>query len=240
MDCTRAGPTKNVKFRQALNYAVDKEGIIKSILFGAAEVMDAPDGQHASSATARSAPTRTTRPRPRQLIKEAGFEGASIKMFYPHRPLRAGRPGLARPSPATCATWASRSRPDDGLADLPGHRQRGAGQGHGRHLRARLGAGFLDTAQQMVQFRKSAWPPAGLASAHYTNPKVEDLLTKANAGTNEKERADQYAQAQQDHHGRGAVDLPLGAEVPDRLLRQGQGRGSIANEKFSCLYAEPA
>lgn len=42
IDCTRSGPTKDKIFRQALNYAVDKEGIIKSVLFGAAQLSDAP------------------------------------------------------------------------------------------------------------------------------------------------------------------------------------------------------
>ena len=67
---------------------------------------------------------------------------------------------------------------------------------------------MLDSAQQMVQFQKASWPPAGLAGAHYTNPQVEDLLAKANANINEKERADQYAPVSYTH-----LTLPTNREV---------------------------
>ena len=39
---TQRPPLDNVKVRQALNYAVDKQAIITNVLFGAGALMDAP------------------------------------------------------------------------------------------------------------------------------------------------------------------------------------------------------
>ena len=55
---------------------------------------------------------------------------------------------------------------------------------------------FLDASQQMTQFVRSQWPPAGLATTHYWNPKVELLVSEAAREADDQRRLDQYAEAQ--------------------------------------------
>ena len=163
--CTREGPTKNVKFRQALNYAVDKEGIIKSILFGAADVMDAPVASMPLRLLPRSAPIPTIRPRPSRSDQGVRLRGRLDQVLLLHRPLRAGRAVLAGHRRQPARRGPEGRDADDGLADLPGHRQRGAGQGLGRHLRPRLGARLPGRRRSRwcssarAPGRRTAWPP---------------------------------------------------------------------------------
>ncbi|MCL5108972.1 MAG: ABC transporter substrate-binding protein, partial [Chloroflexi bacterium] len=237
--CQREGPTKNVKFRQALNYAVDKEGIIKSILFGAAEVMDAPLASSLFGYSKVGAypydPNKA-----KQLIKESGFEGAALKFFY-----STGR----YVQDAQFSQAVANNLRDVGLKvdtqtmDWPTYINTvdvAPDKVTGDIFVLGWAPGFLDASQQMEQFKKSAWPPAGLAAAHYTNPTVEDLLTKANAGTDEKVRAEQYAQVNKIIMDEAPWIFLWVQKFPIVHSVKVKGVSSIANEKFSCIYAEPA
>ena len=55
---------------------------------------------------------------------------------------------------------------------------------------------LLDASQQMTQFVRSQWPPQGLATSHYWNPKVELLVGQAARERDDQKRLDQYAEAQ--------------------------------------------
>ena len=55
---------------------------------------------------------------------------------------------------------------------------------------------LLDASQQMTQFVRSQWPPQGLATSHYWNPKVELLVSEAARERDDQKRLDQYAEAQ--------------------------------------------
>jgi peptide/nickel transport system substrate-binding protein len=56
--------------------------------------------------------------------------------------------------------------------------------------------GLLDASQQMTQFVRGQWPPAGLATSHYWNPKVELLVSEALREADDQRRQDEYAEAQ--------------------------------------------
>jgi peptide/nickel transport system substrate-binding protein len=235
----REGPTKNVKFRQALNYAVDKEGIIKSILFGAAEVMDAPMSSmlfgHSKVGAYPYDPAKA-----KALLKESGFEGAALKFYHSTgRYVQDGQFSQA----------IANNLRDIGLKvetqtmDWPTYQATvnvAPDKVSGDLFVLGWAPGYLDASQQMEQFRKSAWPPAGLASAHYTNPTVEDLIAKANAGVDEKVRADQYAQANKIIMEEAPWIFLWVQKFPIVHTVKVKGVGSMANEKFAVLNAEPA
>lgn len=239
MDCTRSGPTSNKQFRQAMNYAVDKEGIIKSILFGAAEVMDGPQA-NSLFGWSKVGPYPYDPNKAKELIKASGVTNPSLKLYYPTgrymqdaaasqaimgnlRDVGVNIEGQTMDWPTYQATV--NVAPEKSTSDM--------------HM---LGWApmMLDSAQQMVQFQKASWPPAGLAGAHYTNPQVEDLLAKANANINEKERADQYAQSNKLIWDDAPWIFLWVQKFPIVYSSKIKGVGSIATEKFSCLYAEPA
>ena len=239
IDCTRDGPTKDKVFRQALNYAVDKEGIIKSILFGAGEVMDSPV---ASSLFGYSkvGPYPYDPNKAKQLLKDGGYSNVNLKMYYP-----TGR--YVQDAAASQAIMGNLRdvgiNVDGQTMDWPTYQatvnvapEKSTGDIH------MLGWApmMLDAAQQMVMFQKSSWPPAGLAGDHYTNPQVEDLLAKANANVNEKERADQYAQADKIIWDDAPWIFLWVQKFPIVYSAKIKGVGSIPTEKFSCIYAEPA
>src|SRR5260370_10429901 len=54
---------------------------------------------------------------------------------------------------------------------------------------------LLDASQQMTQFVRSQCPPAGLATSHYWNPKVELLVSEAAREADGQKRLEQYARA---------------------------------------------
>jgi len=98
---------------------------------------------------------------------------------------------------------------------------------------------FLDASQQMTQFVRSSWPPQGLATSHYWNPKVELLVSQAARERDDQKRQDQYAGAQ-----RAVWDdapwiflwSPSSVMVHSARLK---GISMSASEKFSAAYAEP-
>jgi ABC-type transport system substrate-binding protein len=237
--CQREGPTKNQKFRQALNYATDKEGIIKSVLFGAADVMDSPMAAslfgYAKIGAYPYDPAKA-----KQLIQESGFAGASIKFYF-----CTGR----YVQDAQFSQAIANNLRDVGLKvetqtmDWPTYQATvnvAPDKVSGDIFVLGWAPGYMDASQQMEQFRKSAWPPAGLASAHYTNPTVEDLITKANAGTDEKTRLEQYTQADKIIMEEAPWIFLWVQKFPIVYSTKVKGVSSFPNEKFSCMYAEPA
>jgi peptide/nickel transport system substrate-binding protein len=99
---------------------------------------------------------------------------------------------------------------------------------------------FLDASQQMTQFIHSQWPPQGLATSHYTNPRVEELVQQAAEERDDQKRTDAYAEAQRivwDDAPWIFLWVPSFPMVHTARLK---GIGSQPNEKFSVMYAEPA
>ena len=237
-DVSRSTPVKEKKFRQALNYAVDKEGIIKTILYGAGDVMDAPlspmlFGYSKVGAYAYD-PAKA-----KQMIKEGGWEGTKLKMYY-----STGRyVGDAAFAQAIIGNFKDVGIECEGSTmDWPTYQATAITTAEKSTADLHVlgwAPGFLDAAQAMVQFQKSNWPPAGLSSSHYTNPEVEDLLDKAIKNTNEQERAQQYAAANKIVMDDAPWLFLWVQKFPIIYSAKIKGVGSIPNEKFSCIYAEP-
>ncbi len=74
-------PFDDVRVRQAFNYAVDKEAIVKNLLLGAARVSDAPIAPPVFGYSAQT-PYRRDVEKARQLLKEAGYESGLRVVFH--------------------------------------------------------------------------------------------------------------------------------------------------------------
>lgn len=229
----------DARVRQALNYAVNKQDIIDSVLFGAAEPMDAPAAPSLFGYCPQE-PYEYNPERAQELLAEAGAENIQLNFIAPtgryvqdFQAAQAIAGYLAevgvQASPETM-DWPSYvaailTGPDENELDL--------------HL---LGwaPSYLDAAQQMVQFQSAANPPDGLATSFYSNPEVDSLIDQAGQETDPEARQDLYCQAQ---------DI-IWEEAPWIFLWVQQFpivySADVTNvtyhptEKFAAIYARPA
>jgi len=98
---------------------------------------------------------------------------------------------------------------------------------------------FLDASQQMTQFVKAQWPPAGLATSHYFNPRVETLVEQAAQDRDDQRRSDAYAEAQRlvwDDAPWIFLWVPSFPVVHSARIT---GVGALPTEKLNAVYAEP-
>jgi peptide/nickel transport system substrate-binding protein len=244
MDLTLPGGTPLAirKVRQALNYAVDRDGIIRNVLFGAATPLDAP---MASSLVgySRIGGYGYDVNRARQLLLEGGTPQLQLRLLHPTgrsmqetlatqlaQAVAGNLHDIGVDTELIGADWASFlaavSVPEDkGTAHM--------------HL-FNWSPGLLDASQQMTQFVRSHWPPAGLATSHYWNTKVELLVSEAAREADDQRRQDQYAEAQRivwDDAPWIFLWSPSFVMVHSARV---QGLTAMPTEKFSAAYAEPA
>jgi peptide/nickel transport system substrate-binding protein len=230
------------KVRQGLNYAIDRDGIIRNVLFGAATPLDAP---MASTLVGYSRiggysydPNRA-----KQLLLEGGTPHLQLRLMHP-----TGH-SMQETMAAQLAQAVAGNLRDVGVdTDLVGsdfasflaaiNVPEDKGTAH-MHL-FNWAPALLDASQQMTQFVRSHWPPAGLATSHYWNPKVELLVSEALREADDQKRLDEYAEAQRivwDDAPWIFLWSPSFVIVHSAHI---QGVSALLTEKFSAAYAEPA
>ncbi|MBV9173942.1 MAG: ABC transporter substrate-binding protein [Chloroflexi bacterium] len=244
MDLTLPGgtPLAIKKVRQALNYAVDRDGIIRNVLFGAATPMDAPMAPSLVGYS-RTGPYGYDPNRARQLLLEGGTPRLQLRFMYP-----TGRAMLEATAAQIAQALAGNLHEVGVDTDLAGsdwasflaavNVPEDRGTAH-MHLFSWAPA-MLDASQQMTQFIRSQWPPQGLATSHYTNARVEQLVEQAAEERDNQKRMDAYAEAQRlvwDDAPWIFLWVPSFPIVHSARLK---GISSLPNEKFSAVYAEPA
>jgi ABC-type transport system substrate-binding protein len=244
MDLTLPGgtPLAIKKVRQALNYAVDRDGIIRNVLFGTATPLDAP---MASTLVGYSRiggysydPNRA-----RQLLAEGGTPHLQLRFMHPTG--RSMQEALGAQVAQALAGNLAEVGVDTELIGADSASFVAAinvaddkGTAH-MHL-FNWAPPFLDASQQMTQFVRSQWPPQGLATSHYWNPKVELLVSEAARERDDQKRLDEYAEAQRivwDDAPWIFLWSPNFAIVHSAQLK---GITAMPSEKFSVGYAEPS
>lgn len=226
--------------RQALNYAVNKEQIIKSILFGAASPMDAPMASSLFGYCKVGAygydPNKA-----KSMLATAGASNLSIKFVSPTgryiQDFQAAQAiandlsavGVKVQGPTT-SDWPTYL----GTINVPP-----AKASVDLHL---LGwaPGYLDASQAMVQFQSTQWPPAGLATSYYKNPQVDDLLAKANSESSQSARQSDYCSASKLIWDDAPWIFLWVQKFPIITSAKVTGVQSIPNESFYTVYASPA
>lgn len=226
--------------RQALNYAVNKDQIIKSILFNAASPMDAPMAPSLFGyCKVGSYPYDPNKAK--QLLASAGASNLSIKFIAPTgryiQDFQAAQAvandltavGVKVDGPKTM-DWPTylgtvNVPPDKASVDL--------------HL---LGwaPGYLDASQAMVQFQSSQWPKNGLATSYYKNPQVDTLLAKANSESDQAARQTDYCAASKLIWADAPWIFLWVQRFPMVTSAKVTGVQSIPNESFYTVYASPA
>jgi peptide/nickel transport system substrate-binding protein len=226
--------------RQALNYAVNKQAIINSILFGAAAPMDAPMAStlfgYCKTGSYAYDPNKA-----KQMLAAAGANNLTINFVAPTgryiQDFQAAQAiandftavGVKVNGPRTM-DWPTylgtiNVPPTKASVDL--------------HL---LGwaPGYLDASQAMVQFQSSQWPPSGLATSYYKNPDVDQLLAKANSESDQSARQSDYCQAEKQIWNDAPWIFLWVQKFPIVTTAKVTGVQSIPNESFYTVYASPA
>ncbi|WP_420828373.1 ABC transporter substrate-binding protein [Devosia salina] len=198
----KEGPFADVRVRQAVNYAVNKESLVNDVLQGTAEVSAGPIPPAFNWAYNEDVDPYPYDPEmAKKLLAEAGAEGASLT-FY----VTEGGSGMLDPVPMGTAiqadlaavgldveietyewnTFLSEVNPGlEGKADM-------------------AEMAWMTSDPDTLPFltlRTAAWPEdGGFNSSYYSNPEVDDLLDQARVSTDPDERADLYKQVQEIAH----------------------------------------
>jgi peptide/nickel transport system substrate-binding protein len=237
---TTKPPFTDPRVRQAFNYAVDKAAIISSVLFGAADPMDAPTAPSLFGYCKQSA-YEFNQAKAKQLLAAAGVKpGTKVSFIHPtgrytqDKEVAQAIAGYLREvgieAELQTMDWPSYVRTITTPADKGNVTQ--------LHFLGWAPA-FLDSAQQMLQFLSTYAPPSGLATSFYKDPKVDEQIVAADSESKEDKRRELYCQISK----KVWADAPWIFLYVQRypIVHSARVRdiGSIPNEKFYAVYARP-
>jgi len=232
---------RNPQVREALNLAINRDGIVKSTLFGAADP--------AASVMAPSLFGYCQVPNPyaydpetaRSMLQKTGAAGMAVNLIAPTgryvqdfqaaenvvNELRAVGVNVSGPTTMAWPTYVGTINvpPSKATADL--------------HMLG-FAPGFLDASQAMNQFDSGQMPPHGLETSYYDNPIVTALIQKAQVEPNRDARAQEYCQAEQIVWNDAPWIFLWVEKFPIVYSSEVTGIGSIPNESYYTVYAKPA
>ncbi len=195
----KEGPFKDKKVRQAINYAIDKKALVENVLQGTAEVAAGPTPPaFAWAYNEQLQPYPHDVERAKQLIKEAGAEGAEVT-FY----VTEGGSGMLDPVPMGAAIQADLAQIGLTVAietyewnTFLGKVNPGL-EGKADMAEMAWMTNDPDTLPYLA-LRTDAWPDkGGFNSGYYSNPEVDKLLEAARSSTGQAERAKLYREMQE-------------------------------------------
>ena len=226
--------------RQALNYAVDKDAIVKTVLFGAGVPLDAPMSKTLFGYCSVGA-YKFDQSKARQMLQAAGASGMSVKLLSPTgRYLQDSKVaeavagyltqvGLKVEGPQT-SDWPTYL----GTVNVPP-----AKASTDLHL---LGWAppYLDASYQFLQFLPTQIPPGGLNTSYYGNPEVSQLVAQANSGTDPSQRKKDYCDAQKIVWKDAPWIFLYNQRYPFVTTTKVKNVTGVPNEKFVTSWASPA
>lgn len=232
-------PFDDPQVRRALNYAVNKKAIAKKVIFGAVNVMDSPLAASVNGYCSVGKYEYNPK-KAKSMLADAGMQKMSIVFGTPSgrylqdkqaaQAIAADLNEVGVKAKVQTMDWPSYQA----ATSAPKNRQK-----FDMHI---LGwaPGALDAPTQFQMFQRAEWPPHGLATAFYSNKKVESLIANGNRELNEDKRNKSYCQAQK-LIWRDAPWLFLWSQTLVLAYSSDvAGVSYIPNEKFNTIYAHPA
>jgi ABC-type transport system substrate-binding protein len=232
---------QNPAVRQALNYAINRDAIVKSTLFGAADPATSPMAASLFGYCAMPNPYRYDPDLARSTLQKAGAGNLSLTLVAPNgrylqdfqaaenvvNDLRAIGVTVNGPRTFDWPTYLSTINVPPAAATTDIHMLGYA-------------PGYLDASQAMAQFDASQAPPRGLETSYYDNPAVNALIQRAQSEPNRDLRAQEYCEAQKQVWNDAPWIFLWTQKYPIIYSAHVTGVGSIPNEMFYTVYAEPA
>ena len=194
----KEGPFADKRVRQAANYAVNKQAIVENVLEGTAEVAAGPTPPAFAWAYNEDLQPYPYDPdRARELIAEAGAEGAELTFF-----VTEGGSGMLDPVPMGTAIQADLEAVGFDVAIETYEWNTFLGEVNpGLEGKADMAEmAWMTNDPDTLPFlalRTAAWPDeGGFNSGYYSNPEVDALLEQARVATDQDERARLYKEMQ--------------------------------------------
>jgi peptide/nickel transport system substrate-binding protein len=232
---------QNPQVRQALNFAINRDAIVKSTLFGAADVMTSTMAPIVFGYCAMPNPYRYDPDQARALLQKANASGMTISLVSPTgrylqdwqaaqnvaNDLRAVGVNVQGPRTMDWPSYLGTVNVPPVKASVDLHMLGWAPQ-------------YLDASQAMQTFDPGQIPPHGLATAYYDNPAVTALIQKALVEPNRDARAQEYCDAEKVIWNDAPWIFLWVQKFPIVSSAQVTGIGSVPNEQFYSVYAQPA
>ena len=195
-------PLDNVKVRQALNYAVDKQAIVDTILQGAATLSNGPIIGHSWANDPSVQPYPHDPEKAKALLAEAGVpDGFSVKFWVPE-----SGSGMIAPKEIGQVVQSDLAKvgvtadivTQEWVSYVADWQNKGLDAGGFGMAEMSWNFSSTDPAEWLdPNIPTSSHPPGGgFNGSFYSNPQVDDLLAKARATFNQDERATYFKQAQ--------------------------------------------
>ena len=232
---------QNPQVRQALNIAVNREAIVKSTLFGAAEPATSPLAPSLFGYCPVPNPYRYDPDLARSMLQKANASGLTLDVVAPTgrymqdfqaaqnvaNDFRAIGVNVNGPRTMDWPTYVSTINvpPSSATTDL--------------HMLG-FAPQFLDASQAMLQFDSGQIPPKGQATSYYDNPAVTAMLQRAQVEPNRDVRAQLYCSAQKQVWNDAPWVFLWIQKLPIVHSALVTGIGSFPNESFYTVDARPA
>lgn len=231
---------QNPKVRQAMNYAVNKQAIIKSVLFGAGSEATAPVSPSLFG-YCQTGPYAYDPSKAKQMLQQAGAEGLTLRMGSPQGryiedynaaqavagDLRAVGLNVQLGNPPDWPTYIA-------TTDVP------AAQEPYDISLAGWAPPYLDASEGLVPFQKANWPPVGSNGSWYTDPKTEASVLSGNAGLSTTQRKTDYCTALKQIWQDAPWIFLHYQKAPLITTTAVTGVTTLPNEQFNTVYASPA
>jgi peptide/nickel transport system substrate-binding protein len=237
---TKVPQLQNRQVRQAMNYAVNKDAIIKNVTYGTTTKLDAPIAKgvfgYCKTGSYDYNPTKA-----KQLLQQAGATNLTLTMRSPQGRYIADyeaaqaiagdlrkvgiNVNLANPP-----DWASYV----GMVNVPP-----AKATQDIHILGWAPA-FLDASQQMQQFTTEFIPPGGLSTSYYSNPQVDQLVAKANSESDKAQRQKDYCSAEKTIWNDAPWIFLWNQKNPTVTTKKVTGVYGLPNEWVVTTWAQPS
>ncbi|HLQ84640.1 MAG TPA: ABC transporter substrate-binding protein [Salinisphaeraceae bacterium] len=233
---TNKPPFDDKKVRQAINYAVDKEAIIKNVLFSAVDRMDSPFAAllpgYCEVGGYDYDPNKA-----KELLAEAGVESVSITMGAPR-----GRYTQDYQAAQAIASYLRKVDVDVKVETMDWASYIsliGSTENTLNSYMLGWAPPAMDAPTQLLMLTEEGWPPKGLNGTFYSDPEVEELFAKARRELDAAKRDEMYCEIQK----KLWDDAPwLWLWSQNLILAYNSDIEGISyqpNEKFMTIYAHP-
>ncbi|HXM56757.1 MAG TPA: ABC transporter substrate-binding protein [Candidatus Dormibacteraeota bacterium] len=237
---TRQPLLRDRRVRQALNYAINRDAIVRSTLFGAAEPATSAMAPNVFGYCEQT-PYAYDPDRARALLGQAGAGGLTISLIAPTGryiqdfqaaqnvagELRAVGVNVEGPRTMDWPTYVGTILVPPARATVDAHM-------------LGFAPNILDAADAMRQFEPGQIPPTGLASSYYDNPQVGALLAQAQVEPLRVARLREYCEAQKQVWDDAPMIFLWVQKFPIVYSAQVTDVASRPNESLDTVYARPA